>query len=113
MRLGPNGNAVGAICPSLAIDCALSGDNVLIPAVAGRSIRVFRIAFTLAGGNVRFLDGAGGTALSGPMAAAAGVLEDMPLGNPIYVTTPGNAFVANLSGANQLSGTVWYTVQPS
>lgn len=89
-----------------AISAASSGDNTLVAAVAGKSIRVYRIVFTLAAGSVAFKDGAS-TSLTGAMTATAGVLED-PIGNPLFITTAGNAFIANLSGANQLSGVIYY-----
>lgn len=92
-----------------AISCASSGNNTLIAAVSSKSIRVYQIMFTLASGTVTFRDGAS-TDLSGALNAIAGVLDD-PLGNPIFITTAGNAFVANLSGANQLSGVIYYVVQ--
>lgn len=89
-----------------AISVNSSGDNDLVAAVASQTVRVYRIVFTLAAGTVTFKDGAS-TSLSGAMTTTAMVLED-PLGNPLFVTTAGNAFKANLSGANQMSGTIWY-----
>ncbi len=88
------------------ISAASSGNNTLVAAVSAKSIRVYRIAVTLAAGTVTFQDGAS-TALTGALATTAMVLED-PQGNPLFITTAGNAFVAALSGANQLSGTIWY-----
>lgn len=105
-RFDKNGRFIGSPPDSAPISCALSGDNILIAGVSGSFLRIFRVAFTLAAGTVTFKDGA--NLLSGAMAAAAGVLED-PEGNPIFMCGAGNGFLANLSGTNQLSGTVWYT----
>jgi len=90
------------------IDVAGAGDNTLVALAAAQTIRVFRILLTLVAGTIKFRDGTGGADLTGAMSLSAIVLESND-GNPLYITTAGNAFVANLSGANQLSGTVWYT----
>jgi len=50
------------------IDAESSGNNTLLAAVTGRKIRVMAYYFVVAGAvNVRFEDGAGGTALTGVM----------------------------------------------
>lgn len=89
-----------------AISTASSGDNTLVSGTAQQTIRVFKIVWTLAAGTITLKDGAG-TSLTGAMAATVGVLESTDQ-NPIFVTSAGNAFIANLSGANQLSGAIWY-----
>lgn len=89
-----------------AITTASSGDNTLVTAVAGKTIRVYKILLTLAAGTVTFKDGAG-TSLTGAMTLSGLIMED-PNGNPLFMTSAGNAFIANLSGANQMSGTIWY-----
>jgi hypothetical protein len=89
-----------------AISCNANGDNTLISGVSGKTIRVFKIAWTLAAGTLTLKDGAS-TTLTGAMSATAGVLESTD-GKPLWLTGAGNNFVANLSGANQLSGCVWY-----
>lgn len=91
----------------LAINTAVSGDNVIVPAIAGQRVEVYRIMWSLAAGTMAFKDGVGGTAYSGPMTLTSGVIEDM-LGQALFVTSLGNGFVLNLGGANQFSGTVWY-----
>lgn len=90
-----------------AISTASSGDNTLVAGVANKTIRVHKIMLTLAAGTITFKDGAS-TSLSGAMTLTGLVLEPTD-DNPLFVTSAGNGFVANLSGANQLSGTVWYT----
>lgn len=89
-----------------AIDAASSGANTLIAGAAGKTIRVYRIVFSLASGTIIFKDGS--TALSGAMTLTSLVLESQN-DEPLFVTTAGSHFVATLSGANQLSGTIWYT----
>jgi len=89
------------------IDLAGAGDNNLVAGTALQTIRVFRILLTLAAGTIKFKDGAG-TDLTGALSLSAIVLESND-GNPLYITSAGNAFIGNLSGANQLSGTIWYT----
>lgn len=90
---------------SAAISATTSGANTLVAGIPGKTIRVYRIMFTLAAGTVIFKDSA--IALSGAMTLTALYMED-PSGDPLYVTTDGNDFVATLSGTNQMSGTIWY-----
>lgn len=91
-----------------AISAAASGDNTLIAGTAGQTIRVFRILYTLAAGTVTFKDGASN--LTGALGGAgpSGLVLESTDGNPLFVTTDAAAFIANLSGANQLSGAIWY-----
>ena len=99
---------------SLPINFAASGDNVIIPAVAGKFIWMYRILFVVgAATSLTFIDGTpGGTVLSGAFPFSAGgsmVLDDS--GDAWYMTTPGNALVLNNLGAVQVSGTVWFIQQ--
>lgn len=88
-----------------------NGDNNAIAAVTGQTIKVWKIAFTTAGAvNVTFKDGT--TALSGAFVFTANG-SNMILyydGSPHFVTSPGNAFVMNLSAGVAITGEVWYTV---
>ena len=72
---------------------------------------VWKIVLVVASAvNIKFLDGAGGAALSGLMTMTAGgaVVLDFDA-EPWYITSVGNAFVLNLSGAIQASGTIYTT----
>lgn len=91
-----------------AISTASSGDNTLVAGTANQTIRVYRIMWTLASpGTVTLKDGAS-TSLTGALSAVTGLIESTD-GNPLFVTTAGNAFIANLSAAIQMSGAIWYT----
>lgn len=61
-------NAVSVTVKYAAIDVASSGDNTIVAAVSGKKIRVLSLFLVAAGTvNVRFENGAGGTALTGQM----------------------------------------------
>lgn len=95
-----------------ALSFSSSGDNTAIAAATGKTIKVWKIAFTVAGAvNVTFKDGAS-TSLSGAYVLTANgsnfVLDYD--GSPWFVTQPGNAFIINLSGAVALTGQVWYSI---
>jgi hypothetical protein len=90
------------------IDTAGSGDNTLIAGVTGYYIAVYKIWYVLAG-DVNHTLKNGSTAFSGTVTGKAGgsfVLDYD--GTPWFVTTAGNGFVLNLSGAVQVSGRVYY-----
>jgi len=98
-----------------AINFSASGDNVVVPAVAGKQIKVYRLKLLCASATaLSFKDGVGGTVLEGPMPFSAnqGMIEDytsidMP---PWYTTSPGNALVINSSNAVQIGGALDYSV---
>ncbi len=95
-----------------AITFSASGDNNCVAAVSGRPIKVWKLWFTAAGAvNVTFKDGAS-TSLSGAaiLTGAGSSFFCIYDGSPWWVTSPGNAFVVNLSGAVALSGQVYYTL---
>lgn len=91
---------------------ASNGDNNAIAAVTGKTIKVWKIWFTATGAvNVTFKDGAS-TSLSGA-AVMSGAGSSFTLyydGSPHWVTSPGNAFIINLSGAVAIAGQIYYTV---
>lgn len=98
-----------------SISFSASGDNVVIPAVAGQSIKVFQLFLVVsATTNLTFKDGP--TALDGPldMTANGSIVLDDNLGSrqsdrPWFTTSPGNAFTINQSGSAQVSGRVYFT----
>lgn len=88
-----------------------SGDNTAIAAVTARPLKVWKIFFTSAGAvNVTYKDGAS-TSLSGAVVLTAnGSSQTLYYdGSPHFITSPGNAFVMNLSGAVAITGMVFYT----
>lgn len=100
-----------ALSSRTAINAASSGDNTLIAAVTGQTIRVHKL-FLIASGavNIKFKDGAGGTDFHPaiPLYAGGGMTLDFD-GDPWFLTTAGNAFVLNLSAAVQISGRIYYS----
>src|SRR5256885_924688 len=95
-----------------ALSFSSSGDNTAIAASVGNIIMVWKIWFTVAGAvNVTYKDGAstnlsGATVLTGNGASQTLYYD----GSPHWVTSPGNAFIINLSGAVALTGQIYYTV---
>lgn len=92
------------------IDCASSGDNTLIAAVASRKIRVLSV-FLMASAavTIRFESGAGGTALTGQMQVAANggfALNFNPVGH--FETAVNTLLNLELSGAISVDGCITY-----
>ena len=92
------------------IDDAVSGNNTIVAAVTGKKIRVVSLFLISAGiVNVRFEDGAGGTALTGQMALVANtgfVIPFSPLG---WFETGSNTLLnLELSDAISVDGCLTY-----
>jgi len=99
-----------AFLTQIGVNQTASGDLTIIPAVAGKVIRVYRVfLMSSVAGMLTPKDGA--TAFCGPLpfAANGGLIMDFD-GEPWFTCTSGNAFVINMSAAGQLSGRVGYTV---
>src|SRR5262245_52250700 len=95
----------------IAINCATSGDNTIVPGTASQSIRVYAWFFVVtAAVNVKWKDG-GATDLHPalPFLSQGASWEKDPMGRPWFTTQPGNALVLNLSTAVQVSGRLYYT----
>lgn len=106
-------NVHGQPVQSAVIDDASSGDNTIVAAVSGKKICVLGFGFIVAGAvNVRFEDGAGGTALTGVMtfdAASKGIA--VPIGmDCLFQTSDGTLLNLELSGAVSVDGWVNYVV---
>ena len=100
---------VDAILLAAPINTNISGDNVIIPAVVGQVIRVFKI-FAVASSSVQVtpIDGTpSGTAFTGPLTLGSFALDFDS--QPWFTTSSGKAFVLNLSTGVQVSGSVFYT----
>ena len=114
-------NGALLICPSANddykyddIDAATSGDNQLVPNVASRKIRVLSVFMIAAGDvNVRFEDGAGGSALTGQMNLTTNsgfVLPHNPAG--WFETSVNTALSLELSAAVSVDGALTYIEVP-
>lgn len=91
------------------INEASGGDHIIIPGLAGQTIRVFRIFFVLtADTDVTFKDGA--TALTGPlpMLASGSITLDFTELH-WFITSAGNDFVINTTPNAGFGGRVYYT----
>lgn len=92
------------------IGAAVSGDNTIVAAVAGKKIRVVSLFVVAAGAvNVRFESGAGGTALTGQMNLTTNSGFALPF-NPVgwFETASGSLLNMELSGAVSVDGALTY-----
>lgn len=98
---------------SVKVSCAGSGNNTIVAAVTGKTIRV--TSYTLVADTavaVKFQDGAGGTDLTGAMKIgtttdSGGVASAYhPHGH--FATSSATLLNLNLSGAVQVSGHITY-----
>lgn len=98
---------------SIDINASSSGDNTIIAAVTSRPIRVYQVFIVAnAAVNLLFKDGASTNfnAFAVPLTAQGSAITFQYTGMPWWVTTLGNAFIINLSGAVQITGRAYYTV---
>jgi hypothetical protein len=92
------------------IDAALSGDNTIVAAVAGKKIRVLAVFYLAAGGvSVRFESGAGGTALTGQMEHTGQTGCVLPFSEDGWFETAAGALLnLELSAAVSVDGALTY-----
>lgn len=96
-----------AALSSASISASSSGDNTIVAAVGGQTVRVHKIFLVAASVvTVTVKDGAG-TSLTGAMTLGAMTLDLDS--EPWFVTSVGNALILNLGSAVQVSGRVHYT----
>lgn len=101
----------------VVIDTAVLGDNVIVPAVANKRIRMVSYVLVAAGAvTARWKDGAS-INLSGAMSLITGVPvstqpPDEGMGGQYghFETSPGNVLVLSLGGNVQVSGHLAYVV---
>lgn len=119
--IGATGNALdinqksftaptAAALTGASISASSSGDNTLVSGTASQTVRVHRLLLVAAADcTITFKDGAS-TSLTGAITLKAGgaIVLDLSA-DPWFVTSSGNGFVANLSGAVQISGRIYYT----
>lgn len=99
-----------AFLTQIGVNQTVSGDLTIIPAVAGKTIRVYRVfLMSSVSGNLTPKDGAAAFCGPLPFSANGGIIMDFD-GEPWFTCSPGNAFVINVSAAGQLSGRIGYTV---
>lgn len=90
------------------IDFNTTGDNTVIAATAGKTIRVFRLFFVCSSAtNITFYNGS--TALTGAIAMSAngGFTLDFQA-EAWFNTTAGSAFIMNQSGSAGVAGRIYY-----
>lgn len=95
---------------SASLNPGSSGDNTLVAAVGGQTIRVFRFELVFeADVNVIFKDSTP-TNMTGAMFMRGGgsIVLDFD-SDPWFVTAVGKAFQMNLSSAVKTYGRIWYT----
>ena len=96
---------------SAVINCAASGDNTIVAAVSGKKIAVYAILLTANGTvNVRFEDGAGGTAKTGVVELQAREGYAIAVSPPAYlfIGTANTLLNLELSAAIGVDGFVSY-----
>lgn len=88
------------------VEPLILGDNVVVAAVGGQQVKLFRGIFSFGGGAViKFTDGPGGTVLGSFFVTAGGSITFQPSGIPWFVTSAGNALIMNASAAVNGFGT--------
>lgn len=105
----------GALTPKYAaVAASSSGDNTLVAAVAGKKILVLGCVLIAAGAvNIRFEDGAAGTALSGVMALTTNSGYTAPFSEIGWTMTSTNTLLnLELSGAVSVAGWLIYAEIP-
>jgi hypothetical protein len=96
--------------PSVAINTATSGDNVLLGAQAGHRYRVHSFIYQLGGtATVTFKSGA--TALTGALPGVVNNVVAAPYDpNGHFTTNNGEDLIVSLSAGQQISGSLEYSV---
>lgn len=95
---------------SLPINFTSSGDNIVIPAIGGQTIRVFRIFLVVGGKCNMTVKDSTPASFTGPLpfGTSGATLYFRNEGDPHFVTASGKAFVINLDTGVQVSGKVDY-----
>ena len=99
-----------------SINISTSGDNTVITGVSGQVIKVYKLFLVVnAAVNLIFKNGAS-TNLTGTMNMLANgsvTLDNNHVNDPPwFVMSSGNGFVINLSSGQQVSGRVYYNIDP-
>ncbi len=94
----------------LKIDCAASGDNTVVTLTSAQTVKIWSLILWWNGAVSATLKDGATRNLMGPIAGVAQtrfILDETD--HPWFTLTAGNAFIINLSGATQVSGSVRYT----
>jgi hypothetical protein len=112
----PSGLAVPNPFEQLDINFSSSGDNIIVPSLAGAKVRVYRMKILVAGATSISIKSGAGLVLDGPLSFAAnqGMILDftgieMP---PWYETATGSALIINSSSGVQVGGNLDYIQSP-
>lgn len=94
----------------VAINCAGNGDNTIVAAVAAQTIRVYGFVFFVAGVvNAKWKNGAGTDFHPALPFLGNGASWMLPRdGKPWLTCSTNTALILNLSGAIQVSGSLYY-----
>ena len=96
---------------SAPINISSSGNNVVVAGQTGKIVRVYRLAMVAMSSVTATIEDGGSTALTGPMALAANQELYFPFDTqPVFITSPGNAFEIKLSSGVSVGGVIYYTV---
>ena len=97
------------------INAAASGDRVVVPA-AGAGVKIQLHAYVLytdgTGGDFRWEDGGGGTALSGVFVMPAGAVIVVPFSEVPWLSTSANTALSMEIGLGEMDGHVIYSESP-
>jgi hypothetical protein len=91
------------------VNISASGPSVLVPGVAGKTIRVYRLQITVSRAATLIFENDDSSVPDGPLVfPAAGSLTWDNTGEAWFVTGAGKGFQLNLSAAVQVAGNIWY-----
>lgn len=95
------------------IDFVATGDNIVVPALAGASVRVYHLFLVVSADTTITIKHAS-TAFTGAMSMLAhgSICLDF-VGQPWFTAEDNEAFVISQSGTAQVSGQVGYTQIPT
>lgn len=118
LRVDPTGTTIqpvvivgGVTLTPLAVSFSSSGANTIVPAVAAKTVSIYRLVLVAAGATVITLQDTAGTpnTFTGAMTLfAGGSIELDDSADPYWTTISGNGFAVNSTNAVQVSGSVWY-----
>lgn len=98
---------LGASVTQAVVNFSASGNNIVIPGIAGKRIKVLQYFFVIAAAtNLTFQSAS--TPLSGPLDFGSNAADVQDFIQLPLTCLPGDAFIINSSSAVQVGGTIWY-----